>query len=246
MAEAGPVLVVLASSDAFEQVWPEVAGLADARLARASEPALPVPAGDACAVLVMLAGREEAASEWLTALDAAGVTEAAVVGAAAEHRLAVGALRAGAGEYFALPGDLDALRSWVVERADGWRARNRAARLAAEERETFDFSRIAGESPGLAEALSLAARIIPRGSTTVLITGETGTGKEVLAQAIHYNGPRRSSPFVDVNCTALPPNLLEAELFGYEKGAFTDARAAKPGLFEAAHGGTLFLDEIGD
>jgi transcriptional regulator with PAS, ATPase and Fis domain len=88
--------------------------------------------------------------------------------------------------------------------------------------------------------------VIPHGSATVLVTGETGTGKELLARAIHYNGPRRSQPFVEINCSAIPATLLEAELFGFEAGAFTDARAAKPGLFEAAHGGTLFLDEIGD
>src|SRR6185369_848033 len=91
-----------------------------------------------------------------------------------------------------------------------------------------------------------AARIIPHADSTVLITGETGTGKELLAQAIHYNGPRAPHPIIEVNCTALPATLLEAELFGYEKGAFTGANAAKPGLFEAAHGGTIFLDEIGD
>ncbi|HEV2148338.1 MAG TPA: sigma 54-interacting transcriptional regulator, partial [Longimicrobiaceae bacterium] len=147
---------------------------------------------------------------------------------------------------FALPGDLDALRSEVAERARRRDARAAGGRHAAAERAAFDFGRVVGESPLLRAALDRASRIIPRDRATVLLTGETGTGKELLAQAIHYNGPRAAQPFVELNCTAIPAGLLESELFGHERGAFTDARTAKPGLFEAAHGGTLFLDEIGD
>ena len=87
---------------------------------------------------------------------------------------------------------------------------------------------------------------VARTNTTVLIRGESGTGKELIAQAIHYNSPRAAKPFVKVSCAALPDTLIESELFGYEKGAFTGAAARKQGRFELADGGTLFLDEIGD
>src|SRR5262247_2613719 len=106
---------------------------------------------------------------------------------------------------------------------------------------------ILGDSPGIVsvrarvqQVLKAAARRLP----PLLIRGETGTGKGLLAGTIHRVGPRASGPFVDINCAAIPEHLLEAELFGYERGAFTDARRAKPGLFQLAHRGTLFLDEI--
>jgi transcriptional regulator with PAS, ATPase and Fis domain len=112
-------------------------------------------------------------------------------------------------------------------------------------RAEYDFSQIVGRSQPLRAALERASRIIPHPGASVLLTGETGTGKELFARAIHFNGPRRLGAFVEINCGAIPSNLLESELFGYERGAFTDARTAKPGLLEAADGGTLFLDEIG-
>lgn len=239
------MVALLQRGDSFGAVWVQLAEAAGARLVVADGATAPGPLGAAC-TLVAVPGEEQDAPERVQALIAAGVREVAVVGAAAEHRLAVAALRAGADEYFVLPADLSALRAWVVERAAAVRAGATAAALAAEERERFDFSALIGESAELKEALRVASRVIPRGDATVLLRGETGTGKELLAQAIHHNGPRARAPFVEVNCTALPANLLEAELFGYEKGAFTDARSAKPGLFEAADGGTVFLDEIGD
>lgn len=242
------LLAVLSRSDAFSGVWEELAseaGMEGLRTGR-SAPEL-APLGEFAALVLAVGGVEEEAPSLLRELEAHPARPpVVVVGAQADHRLATATVRSGAADYLALPQDLPALLAWLEERADEGRARERAAGLAAREAERYDFSSLVGESEGLRAALRRAARIIPRGDATVLLTGETGTGKELLAQAIHYNGPRGEGPFVDVNCTALPSNLLEAELFGYEKGAFTDARTAKPGLFEAAHGGTLLLDEVGD
>jgi DNA-binding NtrC family response regulator len=235
-------IVVLARSDSFESLWPELAAAHGAEASIVAAPAEVAPG--AMAVLLAVAGVEHEAEAILRTLG--DTVEALVVGAQADHRLAAALVRAGAADYFALPQDLEALRAAVAERARRREAREAGGRLAAAERETFDFRRIIGRSAQIRAALDRAARIIPRDRATVLVTGETGTGKELLAQAIHYNGPRAAQPFVELNCAAVPAGLLETELFGHEKGAFTDARATKPGLFETADGGTLFLDEIGE
>jgi Nif-specific regulatory protein len=117
--------------------------------------------------------------------------------------------------------------------------------LREELRERYDFSRIVGTSGPMRQVYEQIARVA-RANTTVLIRGESGTGKELIAHAIHYSSPRAKKPFIRVSCAALPDALIESELFGYEKGAFTGAQARKQGRFELAEGGTLFLDEIGD
>lgn len=123
--------------------------------------------------------------------------------------------------------------------------RRRVAHLEEEVRAVSPHAEAIGESARWAETVQLAD-VVAEGSTTVLLLGETGTGKEVLARRIHDRSPRVLGPFVAVNCAALPETLVESELFGHEKGAFTNAVARKPGKFELAHGGTLFLDEVGD
>lgn len=237
-------LMVLELSDSFESVWAELAAAAGAELARVSDP-LESGRLSAFATVVACGGAEESAGDAVRDLLAAGYAAPAVVGARADHRVAAGVVRRGAAEYFVLPEDLGRLREWVKERAERVKSDAARARLAEAERREYDFSRIVAGSAPMRAALELASRIIPRDRATVLITGETGTGKELLAHAIHRNGPRAAAPFVEVNCSAIPANLLEAELFGYERGAFTDARRAKPGLLEVADGGALFLDEIG-
>ncbi|MCD6459926.1 sigma-54-dependent Fis family transcriptional regulator, partial [bacterium] len=108
------------------------------------------------------------------------------------------------------------------------------------------LEQIMGDSPVIKKLKSTILKIVESKATTVLIQGESGTGKELVARAIHYASNRRLKPFIDINCTSIPDELLESELFGHEKGAFTDAKKEKKGLFELSNGGTLFLDEIGD
>ena len=236
-------LRLLALTDSFHAEWPKLAAAHGLALVVVHEPALLEPRPGTLTV-VAAGGGEERLEDALRQLRA-GAARVVAVGASPDHRVAAAAVRAGAEDYFALPGDLSALSAWLRDGAARLRAEADAASFTEEERNRFRFDGILGESPALRAALDRVARIIPRPTVTVLVTGETGTGKELLARAIHYNGPRREAPFVDVNCAAIPENLLESELFGHEKGAFTGASGAKPGLMELADGGTLFLDEVG-
>ena len=160
-------------------------------------------------------------------------------------RSAVESMKKGAFDYISKPVDNEELKI-VVKRALAMRRLQEENRgLSQELREQFGFENIVGQSPELQKIKALA-RDIAATESTVLISGESGTGKELLARAIHYASGRRGGPLVAINCAAIPENLLESELFGYEKGAFTDAKKAKPGRFLLAHRGTLFLDEIGE
>jgi DNA-binding NtrC family response regulator len=230
---------LILASDSFRstvgQVVAELGGVSIE--ARAAEP---WPQGD---VHVVLAGGEEATGLELLAARPASAP-AFLVGAATDHRLAAAAIQAGAADYFALPADLDLLRRSLERVGREADARAAATRFAEAERRATGFEAILGNSAALRKVLEQARRIAVHRDLTVLIGGETGTGKELLARALHYGSPRAAEPFVEVNCAAIPATLLESELFGHERGAFTGAVAAKPGLFELAHGGTLFLDEV--
>ena len=202
-----------------------------------------VPASNG--VLLLLAGGEEGKALDLLAELPPGAVPRYVVGASLDHRIAAAAVQRGARDYFALPDDLEVLRRSLEREAREAEGRVEAGRFAELERKVSGFDTILGRSAALRQSLDQAARVAAHRDVTVLIGGETGTGKELLARAIHYESPRAAQPFVEVNCAAIPANLLESELFGHEKGSFTGAVASKPGLFELADGGTLFLDEVG-
>jgi len=158
---------------------------------------------------------------------------------------AIGAMRAGAFDYITKPFEPDSALI-TVERALEQRAleqENQRLRRAVDQ--TTSFGDLIGASPAMRDIFALI-RKVAHGRSTVLITGDSGTGKEVVARTLHYHGARADQPFIPVNCSAIPEGLLESELFGHVKGAFTGAIASKRGLFEEASGGTLFLDEIGD
>src|SRR5688572_4836807 len=157
---------------------------------------------------------------------------------------AVEAIKRGASDFVAKPFQFDELVHVLEKAMEQRRLASENAYLRSQLEERYQFGGILGKSPPMKRLFQLL-ETVARSNSTILITGETGTGKEVVARAIHHNSPRRAQRFVALNCSAIPEALLEAELFGHVRGAFTGAVGARQGRFEQAHKGTLFLDEVG-
>lgn len=239
-------IILVNFSESFAQVWDGLArdlGVEWEQL----EGRDPDAAGpDVAAFLLAAGGAEGDVVDWLDNHQPPAGVPTFAIGSDTGRRMATHIVSAGASDYFALPEDLEILRNSVAAAVERRRVTMRRMVQQRGEAKNNAFASIIGESPAIKKVLARAARILQRADATILIDGETGTGKELVARGIHDGGPRRGAPFVAVNCSALPDRLIESELFGHERGAFTDATSTKPGLFEVADGGTIFLDEIGD
>jgi len=159
---------------------------------------------------------------------------------------AVKAMRMGAYDYINKPFNLDELSITVKKALETRDLRKEVAHLRSDQEKKFGIDNIIGDSRHMCQVLDMVRKVAKSDASTVLIQGESGTGKELIARAIHLESARREKPFMAINCAAVPETLLESELMGHEKGAFTDAKSQKRGLFEMSDGGTIFLDEIGD
>jgi len=159
---------------------------------------------------------------------------------------AVETMKAGAYHYANKPFNLEEIALLVEKALETTRLRREVKTLRANQAQPYSLDRIVGGSPAIAQLKGLLHKIAASPASTVLLTGESGTGKDLAAKVLHYASDRASRPFMNITCSALPETLLESELFGHERGAFTDARQQKRGLFEMADGGTVFLDEIGE
>lgn len=171
---------------------------------------------------------------------------AIVVTAYPEVKTAISAIKAGAYDYINKPFELEELKLLVDKALETKRLKSEVEVLRYQKGDECVFLQTVGISHEFKAVTELVKTVAKTPKTSVLIQGETGTGKELIANAIHCLSDRKDRPFIKLNCSAIPDNLLEAEMFGYEKGAFTDAKQGKKGLFELADGGTIFLDEIGD
>jgi DNA-binding NtrC family response regulator len=159
---------------------------------------------------------------------------------------AVEAMKRGAYHYANKPFNLDEISLLVVKALETTRLRREVRALRASQAQPYGLDRIVGQSAAIAELKALLQKVAASPASTVLLTGESGTGKDLAAKVLHYQSDRASRPFMNITCSALPETILESELFGHERGAFTDARQQKRGLLETADGGTVFLDEIGE
>lgn len=157
---------------------------------------------------------------------------------------AVEAMRQGAFHYLQKPVNLEEMRALLEKAIELYGAQQELKEIKTQQQQEYPIDGILGQSDAIVRVRETLETLCSASNTTVLFSGETGTGKNLAAKTLHYNSPRAQKPFTDINCAALPDNLLEAELFGYEEGAFTDARDSKEGLIEVADQGTLFLDEI--
>jgi len=156
------------------------------------------------------------------------------------------ALKLGAYDFVGKPLDFDELHLRIKNALEASSLRTEVQSLRGEVRRRTGYHEVVAVSPKMTELMSFVQKVAASEATTILIQGESGTGKDLVAKTIHYESSRQNGPFVAINCSAIPETLMEAELFGHEKGAFTDAKQMKKGLFETANGGTLFLDEIGE
>ncbi len=159
---------------------------------------------------------------------------------------AVKTIKFGAYDFVEKPFNLEKLNLLIGKALETCSLRKEVSQFRSQLSNKYGFWNIIGKSKQMQMILELTKKVAKSDATTILLQGESGTGKDLIAKTIHYESTRASKPFIDVNCTALPETLIESELFGYEKGAFTDAKQMKKGLFELADGGTIFLDEIGD
>jgi DNA-binding NtrC family response regulator len=159
---------------------------------------------------------------------------------------AIEAMKLGAFDYLNKPFEMDELLVTIQKALETTALKRELGRYRREQEQRFGFQSLVGQNPKMQEIFSLVRKIAGSAASTLLLQGESGTGKDLLAHTIHYASDRAKRPFMNITCSALPENLLESELFGHEKGSFTDAKQSKKGLLELADGGTVFLDEVGE